>query len=140
MNTERITKIYSDLDRFFTDLKEVKITQKSDLEDKLKFHAVSMMLFSILNRTIDLGEEIIVVKQLPLPDSHKSVFEILAKEKIIVKEEEEKLKFMVNFRNLIAHQYYAFDENDIYEVYSNLNIVTRFIDKSKKLFKEKSSI
>jgi len=137
MSNERIIKIYSDLDRFFTDLKKINLTKKSDLEDMLKFHAVSMLLFSILNRTIDLGEEIIAFKHLPLPDSHKSIFEILAKEKIISKEDEEQLKFMVNFRNLIAHQYYAFDEADIFKVYSNLDIISKFIDSSKKLFKVK---
>lgn len=135
-NKERILKIYSDLDRFFSDLKAISLKNKEDLNDNLKFHATSMLLFSILQRTIDLGEEVIFTLGLPLPGSHKEVFEILSNAKVVTKEELEKLKFMVNFRNLIAHQYYAFGDADIFEVYSNLGIITKFVEKSKKVFRE----
>lgn len=135
MNNDRLIKIYSDLNRFFLDLKAINITSSNDLTENIKYHAVSMLLFSILNRTIDLGEEIILKKGFSLPDSYKSVFEILNKEKIISNEDYQKLREMVNLRNLIAHQYYAFDENDIFKVYSDLDVISKFITTSQSIFK-----
>ncbi len=133
MNKDRILKIYSDLDRFFFDLKEIKSDEKMELVD---FYASSMLLFSILQRTIDLGEELILELNLNLPDSHRDVFETLAKAKIITKEENEKLKNMVSFRNLIAHQYYEFEKKDIVKICKDLNVITNFVEKSKKQFKK----
>ncbi len=135
MNNTRLIKIYSDLDRFISDLKVINITSCKDLEDNIKYHAVSMLLFSILNRVIDLGEELILNKGFALPESYKSVFEILNKEKIISNDEYQKIREMINIRNLIAHQYYAFDDKDIFNAYQNLAVIIKFINRTKSIFK-----
>jgi|GEM_PF-3647173 len=52
---EKITKIIADLERYFNDLEKLGIKEMGDLEDRKNFYSVSMVLFAILNRAIDLG-------------------------------------------------------------------------------------
>jgi uncharacterized protein YutE (UPF0331/DUF86 family) len=73
----KIGKIISDIERYFEDLKEVKIGRKEELERKDKFYTCSMLVFSIVNSAIDLGNEIISAKKLKMPHSYREIFEIL---------------------------------------------------------------
>ena len=68
---ERIVKIVSDLEKYFRDLEELKIEEIADIEAKMHFYALSMVLFSILNRTIDLGNEIVMANNLGMPSTYK---------------------------------------------------------------------
>ena len=42
-----------------------------------------MLVFSLVNSAIDLGNEIISAKKLEMPQSYKEIFEILANNKLI---------------------------------------------------------
>jgi len=44
-----------------------------------------MVLFTILNRAIDLGEEIVLSKNLGMPSTYKDIFRLLLKNKTIEK-------------------------------------------------------
>jgi len=44
-----------------------------------------MVLFTILNRAIDLGEEIALSKNLGMPSPHKDIFRLLLKNQTIEK-------------------------------------------------------
>jgi len=76
---ERIGKIISDIEKYFRDLKELKIEKIEDLKDKRNFYALSMALFSILNRTIDLGSEIVIANNLGMPSTYRDIFSLLGK-------------------------------------------------------------
>ena len=70
---ERIGKIISDIEKYLRDLEELKIKKIEDLEDKRNFYALSMALFSALNRTIDLVSEIVMANDLGIPTTYRDI-------------------------------------------------------------------
>jgi len=81
-DVERIGKIISDIERYFRDLEleGLNIKKVEDLEDRKDFYAISMVLFSILNRAIDLGDEIVMANNLGMPSTYKEIFRLLTVE------------------------------------------------------------
>ncbi|NCN65747.1 MAG: DUF86 domain-containing protein [Candidatus Altiarchaeum hamiconexum] len=75
----------NDIEKYFGDLENLGIEKADDLDDRKNFYAVSMVLFTILNRAIDLGEEIVLSKNLGMPSTYKDIFRLLLKNKTIEK-------------------------------------------------------
>ncbi len=57
---EKITIIIADMEKYFEDMEKLGIRKIEDLDDIKNFYSVSMLLFAILNKAIDLGEEIVL--------------------------------------------------------------------------------
>ena len=133
---ERIGKIISDIEKYFTDLEELKIDKEEDLEDKRNFYALSMALFSILNRTINLGSELVMANNLGMPTTYKDIFRLLGKNGFISRELEKELSHLVFYRNLLSHEYYDLTEKDVFDVSKRINIVKQFVEKSKDIIKK----
>ncbi|MBI4142158.1 DUF86 domain-containing protein [Candidatus Woesearchaeota archaeon] len=133
MNQERILAIVKDIDRFFGDLECIQVKNVDDLKDKKEFYATSMILFSIINRAIDLGEEIVADKKIGLPTTYKDIFYLLEKNRIINKQLFEQLSSLIYFRNLAAHEYHTFTEKDVFTALKNVNAIKRFVDIVKKI-------
>jgi len=74
---ERTARIISDIEKYLRDLEELDIKEARDLADKRNFYAISMVLFSILNRTIDLGEELVMANNLGMPSTYREIFKLL---------------------------------------------------------------
>ena len=74
---DRIGNIVADVNRYFRDLEKLSITKEEDLKDIKTFYASSMVVFSIINRAIDLGEEIITTFDLGYPTKYREIFDIL---------------------------------------------------------------
>ena len=55
---EKITKIIKDIEKFFSEIESFKFNENTISDQKI-FYASSMAIFGILNRNIDLAEEII---------------------------------------------------------------------------------
>jgi uncharacterized protein YutE (UPF0331/DUF86 family) len=104
----KIGKIISDIQKYQRDLEELKIASANDLKRKDKFYISSMLIFSIVNAAIDLGNEIIAAKKLELPSSYKEVFDILANRKIIDGKTKDALIELVKIRNTIAQIFYNY--------------------------------
>ena len=129
---ERITKILADLDKFFCDLKELKIEKVSDLEDRKNYHSLSMVLFAIINRIIDLGNEIVVAEKYGMPSTYAETFKILSKRKVIDENMKKEIIFLVRSRNRLSHEYFDFDEKEVFEIYQRISNVKNFIEIVKK--------
>lgn len=123
---ERIIVIIEDIKKYFQKLKERNIKKLLDLDD-VNYYACSMIVFSILNRTIDLGDEIIDYKKLGFPSETKDIFILLGENKIINKKTEEKLKDLIRLRNKIAHRYGSINKEDIFKSIEEIKIVEEFI-------------
>jgi len=132
---ERIGKIISDIEKYFRDLEELKIEKIEDLEDKRNFYALSMALFSILNRTIDLGSEIVIANNLGMPSTYRDIFGLLGKNGFIDKALEKELSHLVFYRNLLSHEYYDLTEKDVFDVFKRLNLIKQFVEKVKELLR-----
>lgn len=135
----RVGKLISDLERYFEILRELKITKKSDLHDQKNFYSSSMVLFSILNITIDLGEEIISANNLGVPETYKDVFRLLGKRKLITSLLQNSLGSLVYYRNLLAHEYQDFTEEDLFNVLVKVNVIKEFIEIVKNLIKNETA-
>ncbi len=74
---ERLTKIISDIYRYLDDLERMEIKDPRDLDDIKNFYAVSMILFTLINRVIDLGDEIVTSRNLGVPGTYREIFNLL---------------------------------------------------------------
>lgn len=133
MNKERLVSIFRDIERFFTDLEGIGVVDRDDLKDKKQFYATSMLLFSIINRAIDLGEEIIADKKFGLPATYNEIFYLLEKNKIISQRLCSQLSSLIYFRNLAAHEYHTFTEKDVFTAFQEINAVKKFVDIIKRI-------
>ncbi|MBC8521351.1 MAG: DUF86 domain-containing protein [Methanomicrobia archaeon] len=139
-DVERIGKIISDIEKYFRDLEleGLNIKKVEDLEDRKDFYAISMVLFSILNRAIDLGDEIVMANNLGMPSTYKEIFRLLTRNEYIGKDIGEELSNLVFYRNLLSHEYYDLTEEDVFEVFKRIDIVKKFVGRIKEILREGS--
>jgi uncharacterized protein YutE (UPF0331/DUF86 family) len=128
---ERIGKIFSDIQRYFADMESLNVRTVKDLENKKNFYSVSMVIFSIINRTINLGEEVIAANNLGTPSTYKDIFYLLAKGKIINGRMKDELSALASYRNLFSHEYQNFTEKDILAALTKIDTVRDFVKRVK---------
>lgn len=133
MDKERINVIINDIE-FFLEKLEKWAPTKENLKNDEKFFAVSMNLFSILNRTIDLGEEVLSSYHI-VPKDYSDIFDKLKREGVINEELSERIKSLVKKRNILAHYYQTVSEKDILGILRDINSVKEFIERIKKFVK-----
>lgn len=131
----KIGKIISDVGKYSKDLEEVKIVGEEDLKRKDKFYICSMLVFSIVNGVVDLGNEIISAKKLEMPHSYKEIFEILSNRKLITEKTRDELIELVRIRNAIAHRYFTVTPSKLFHSLEKLASVKGFVERVKKLVK-----
>lgn len=124
---EKIGKIVDDINRYIEDLKGFGITKEEDLFDKEVFYAASMVVFSVLNRCIDLGNEIISTCRFGMPTTYKDIFEILYRKRIIDKDVRSKCITFIYYRNLIAHEYHRIAEEQLFDIIRRIVIIDKFL-------------
>jgi len=134
-DNERLGKILGDIERYFADLEEVGIKNVKDLENKKNFYSVSMLLFSIINRSIDLGEEIIAAKNLGTPSTYKDIFFLLFKGKLINDHMKKQLQELSSYRNIFSHNYHDFKEKDVFNALTRISVVRDFAKRMKVVIK-----
>ena len=113
---------------------EQRFKNESSFRDKLLFDAGCMALFQVLNRSIDLSEEVILQKHLPFPASYGDSFTVLKDNKIIDQNTCDKMKKLVTYRNLISHEYYNITPKDVKKILAQITIIEIFLDRVRKLF------
>lgn len=132
-DVERISKIISDIERFLRDLQEIDIERVGDLKEKKNFYSTSMILFSILKRTIDLADEIVMANNLGMPATYRDIFRLLAKNGYIDDTLMEKMSTLVFYRNLLAHEYQELTEKDVFNVLKRTSTIRQFLDIVKEI-------
>jgi uncharacterized protein YutE (UPF0331/DUF86 family) len=126
-DTERISTIISDITRYQSDLSELGISSLEDLSGKRTFYAASMILFALLNRTIDLGNEIILAHGFGVPSTYREIFTILKKEHVIEPECAKKMSNLVFYRNLLSHEYHGIDEEQVFLLMGRVGDILIFV-------------
>lgn len=132
---EKLGKIFSDIDRYLNDLKSFGITDQEDLGDKKTFYAVSMTVFSAINRAIDLGEEVIAANNLGTPGTFKDIFFMLMKGGFISRKMKEQLSDLSSYRNLFSHEYFTFTVEDVFKAFCEISVIEDFANQMRKRIK-----
>lgn len=124
-NLEKIGKIVADIEHYFADLEKLKVDSPAMSTER--FYSLSMLLFSLLNRALDLGEEIVRGQKLGLPASYKEIFQILEKAKVISASLSQQLQYLASRRNVLAHEYFDVTEQSIFVIYRKIGAVKEFM-------------
>ena len=133
---QRIGKIIADIEKYIKELENYNLTI-NDLYESKNYHATSMLIFTILNRLIDLGGEIISAEKLGAPNTYQDIMEILAKGNIINKKQADEINNLIRKRNIFAHFYEDITEKDLYKTIKDLISVEGFLTTIKKRIKLK---
>ena len=138
LDKEQISIMIKDIERYLSDLSEMDIQTKKDLEEKEKYYAMSMVIFAVMNRTIDIGNEILAgTPKAQTPGTYKDTFEILTQNKIISANTSNKMIKLMKYPNVIAHEYYTISVEEMYRLKNELHEVDIFVDEIKKYLKNK---
>jgi len=124
---DRMGIIMADIERYLRDFRELKIERVGDLQDKKTFYAASMILFSLLNRVIDLGNEVVMAKSLGIPATYREIFTLLKNEGMIDAETEKKVLPPDRYRNLLSHEYHGIQPADILAVVNLPGVPQAFV-------------
>lgn len=131
---ERINVIIEDMRGYLEELRNMDIKRIEDI-DNIKFRAASMVIFSVINKTIDLADEIVRAGNMGFPSEYKELFTSVRRAKIIDEKMENKLKDLVILRNKISHRYNILKKEDIFKALKEINVVKDFIEKLKEVVK-----
>ena len=126
LNKERLNFIVEDINIYFEKLRKIAPT-KENLNNDEKFLSTSMAIFQILNRMIDLADEIVKIEKIGYPLQIKDLFTFLEEKNIIDKKLERKLKDLVISRNKFSHRYGNITKEEILLILKELDSVKDFI-------------
>jgi len=134
---ERINVIIKDIEKYFEGLRGINLN-KENISLPEKYFSASMIMFSILNRAIDLATEIIVKNEFGMPVSYKQYFEVLGEKGIVDKNLSKELGKLMEDRNLFAHQYFDMDRKKVLGVSKRIYYVKDFVERVKKIVQKES--
>ena len=102
------------------------------MSDYLVYNTLAMECFQAVNALIEIGEYVVTDKRLGFPSTYREIFELLAREKLMNKDELGAAKRLVFLRNLIAHEYQRITEEELIEMAGLLGIAKGFVDRIRK--------
>lgn len=80
---DRISSAIGDIERFFDDMSRIRICEEVSEEDLKGFYAASMVLLAVINRAIDLANEVILLYGWEEPFSYAEAFRVLERQEVI---------------------------------------------------------
>lgn len=135
---ERMGSLFSDIRKYCDDLKAMDIRSVEDLHDKRNFYAVSMILFSLLNRVFDLGSEVVMAQNLGIPATYREIFTRLRKKGIIDDKLSKEMTGMVTYRNLLSHEYHGITEENLYTLIQKAGQIRTFVHRMQDCVRTES--
>ena len=93
-----------------------KITLNEFLKDEDKQNMVFHGMLKAIQAAIDIGNDIIAMKNLEEPSTYKEIFEILQRNKIISSSLALQLSSLAGFRNALVHIYWKIDIKRAYRI------------------------
>lgn len=134
---ERINIIMKDIETYLKKLESLKIKSEGDLKDDRNFYASSMLIFSAINRSIDLAEQIVKDRGLGSPIEYRELFDMLERGKIISSQTAEKIKDLIILRNKISHRYGNLKEKDVFQALKRTKEIQRLIEEIEREIRKK---
>lgn len=123
-------------------LKKLRELQKYNEEDFLDdwriYSLVDRYLHLALESFLDIGKKVINQLDLKKPDRYSDVPYILAQNKIIPKNMQEKYEELAKFRNALVHDYLYLDHEIIYKhLQEDVEYLEKFVEFIKDYMKDK---
>lgn len=89
-----------------------------------------------IQSVIDIGDDLIRIKNLEMPSSYKEIFDILGKHNLIDKGLTREMAFLAGFRNVLVHLYWKIDLKKVHAVLrSKRTYLEEFYEKAVKFIK-----
>ena len=126
--------LFRNLQKYLDDLGELLPEEEEFLSHKGHHYTVSMLMLNIATCCIDIGSEIISLKQLAVPATYKDVFRTLEKEGIISASLSRKMKELVGLRNILAHEYGEVNLELLHEKATETDCIEEYIEKTIACF------
>ena len=130
----KIVSKLENLAEYYKILKDIqKVNKKSFISDYHFYSLAERHLQLCIEIMLDISKMIINDQDLKKPEDNQNVFSILREEKIISKKLHNQLLGIVNFRNILVHDYEKIDREI---VYNNLQKnIEQFVQFRKELAK-----
>jgi len=127
---ERLISKIEELDGFFKDLGTIKL-EDPKLDKVGNLHGTAMLLFSIINATLDLADDIKIANKLGKNNKYSEIVELLEQNKLIDEDAAFDLNFLISQRNILAHEYGRVSKGTIFDVWEKINSVYSIIELAK---------
>ncbi len=132
----KIFRKYDSIKKYKKELDSYNIKSVDELKrNSERFYSSSMILFSMLNDLFSISEEIIDILDLELPENYHQIFSIMRKAKIISVDEEKKCFKLVKLRNVLAHEYDEFKEEDTFDLILDIDFIIELSDRLIEIVK-----
>ena len=95
-----------------------------------------MLLFSIINSTIDIADNLKFWKKLGKTSTYYEIFEVIYNNNLINEELFRKLTYLISQRNILAHDYGQFNKKDLIDIRNNIYCICDFIEIVKKILRK----
>lgn len=93
-------------------------------------------MFTAIQSSIDIGNDLIAIKNLEEPLTYKEIFDVLSDSKTINKKLARGLQSLVGFRNVLSHLYWKVDLKKAYKILKNGDtILVQFLKIVEKFYK-----
>ena len=84
------------------------------VSDPLIYGNAERYLQLAIQAVLDISHHIVADRNLPLPADSKSLFDLLARQKMVSRKLSVKLTAMAGFRNVLVHEYLEIDRRRVY--------------------------
>ncbi|GIV17595.1 MAG: hypothetical protein KatS3mg022_3030 [Armatimonadota bacterium] len=118
--------------RFESHRRKARELKEHGISDYLTFTALAMECFQAVNSLIEIGQSLITIRRMPLPDTYRQVFDVLYRQGVIPFEAAEAGKRLVYLRNLIAHEYHMISEQELLETVDLFSKVEEVLTAAKR--------
>lgn len=121
--TPEQNKIISDISQYLQDSRNISLEQTRYDKDRRNFYALSMVLFALANRLIDLGREVVYFRGYAGQDEelkNKVIFKRLSDYNVIDPGTRQDLIRLVDFRNQCSHHFHELTKDDLCQVLESL--------------------
>lgn len=128
--TPEQNRILSDIRQYVEDAKSISLNFSRYDKDKRNFYALSMVLFALSNRLIDLGRETIYSRGYAAPEEelkNKVIFKRLSDYEVIDPATRQDMMRLVDFRNQCSHHFHEVTKKDILETMGCFPRYERFV-------------
>lgn len=104
------------------------IRGRKKIDEEFEYLGISMALFTILNKIIELGEDLVdSFDENYVPKRYMDIADFLFEKKVLTKEQFKIYRSFISYRNEIAHEYEEIKDVELDWCLKNLDFIDEFV-------------